>query len=75
MAEDDEEAAVAVAAAKAFAGDAAVTTCERAIQAHGGIGFTWEHILHRLYKRAQWIQSYDGFAPAHRERVAAALLD
>jgi alkylation response protein AidB-like acyl-CoA dehydrogenase len=75
VAEDDEEAAVAVAAAKAFAGDAAVTTCERAIQAHGGIGFTWEHILHRLYKRAQWIQAYEGFAPAHRARVAAALLD
>jgi alkylation response protein AidB-like acyl-CoA dehydrogenase len=75
VAEEDDEAEVAVAAAKAFAGDAAVTTCERAIQAHGGIGFTWEHILHRLYKRAQWIQAYDGFAPAHRARVAAALLD
>ena len=75
VAEQDEGAAVAVAAAKAYAGDAAVATCERAIQAHGGIGFTWEHILHRLYKRAQWIQSYAGHAPAHRAEVAAALLD
>jgi alkylation response protein AidB-like acyl-CoA dehydrogenase len=75
VAEGDEEAEIAVAAAKAFAGDAAVSTCERAIQAHGGIGFTWEHILHRLYKRAQWIQSFGGFATAHRARVAAALLD
>ena len=66
---------MAVSAAKAFTGDAAVSTCERAIQAHGGIGFTWEHILHRLYKRAQWIQSYGGFSTAHRAQVAAALLD
>ena len=75
VAEEQDDAAVAVSAAKAFAGDAAVSTCERAIQAHGGIGFTWEHILHRLYKRGQWIQSYGGFATAHRARVAAALLD
>jgi alkylation response protein AidB-like acyl-CoA dehydrogenase len=75
VAEQDEEAPVAVAAAKAFAGDAAVSVCERAIQAHGGIGFTWEHILHRLYKRAQWIQSFEGFATVHRARVAAALLE
>ena len=75
VAEADEGAPVAVAAAKAAAGDAAVSTCERAIQAHGGIGFTWEHILHRLYKRAQWIQSYGGFSTAHRAQVAAALLD
>ena len=75
VAEQDEDAPVAVAAAKAYAGDAAVSACERAIQAHGGIGFTWEHILHRLYKRAQWIQAYEGFASAHRARVAAALLD
>jgi alkylation response protein AidB-like acyl-CoA dehydrogenase len=75
VAEQDEDAPVAVAAAKAYAGDAAVSTCERAIQAHGGIGFTWEHILHRLYKRAQWIQAFEGFAPAHRAQVAAALLD
>ena len=37
--------------------DAAVSACERSIQVHGGIGFTWEHPLHRYYKRAQWIQA------------------
>ena len=39
--------------------EAAVAACERSIQAHGGIGFTWEHVLHRLYKRALWIQSWE----------------
>ncbi len=75
VAENDENAPLAVAAAKAYAGDAAVSVCERAIQTHGGIGFTWEHLLHRLYKRAQWNQAYEGFASTHRARIAAALLD
>jgi len=75
VAEDDVEAEVAAAAAKAQAAETAVAVCERAIQAHGGIGFTWEHVLHRLYKRAQWIQAF-GAQPAElRAEVAAALLD
>jgi len=41
VAEDDEHAPVAAAAAKAFATEAAVAACERSIQVHGGIGFTW----------------------------------
>jgi Acyl-CoA dehydrogenase, C-terminal domain len=75
VAEDDEQAPVAVAAAKAFCGDAAVAACERSIQVHGGIGFTWEHVLHRYYKRALWIQAYGGYARKHRAAVAARLLD
>ncbi|HEX2195621.1 MAG TPA: acyl-CoA dehydrogenase family protein [Actinomycetota bacterium] len=73
--EADEQAPAAVAAAKSAAGEAAVFACERAIQVHGGIGFTWEHVLHRYYKRAQWIDSFDGPGARHREVVAARLLD
>jgi len=75
VAENDRQAAVAAAAAKSFAADAAVAACERAIQVHGGIGFTWEHVLHRYYKRAQWIASFEGFPAIHRKAVASALLD
>ena len=75
VAEEDEQAPIAVAAAKAFAGDAAVAACERSIQVHGGIGFTWEHVLHRYYKRALWIQAYGGYAREQRAKVAAWLLD
>jgi alkylation response protein AidB-like acyl-CoA dehydrogenase len=74
VSEEDEEAPVAAAAAKAYAGDVAVTVCEYSIQAHGGIGFTWEHPLHRYYKRAQWIQGYGGYSAAQRAEVAAAVL-
>ena len=75
VAEEDERTAVAVASAKSFCAETAVAACERAIQVHGGIGFTWEHVLHRYYKRAQWIDAFGGHAAKQREVVAAALLD
>ena len=75
VAEEDERAPVAVASAKSFCAETAVAACERSIQVHGGIGFTWEHVLHRYYKRAQWIDAFGGHAAKQRELVAAALLD
>ena len=75
IATDDPQAPVAAAAAKAQCAEAAVAACERSIQAHGGIGFTWEHVLHHLYKRALWIQSW-GASPAElRAEVASYLLE
>lgn len=75
VANDDAQASVAAAAAKSYVGDVAVAACERSIQVHGGIGFTWEHVLHRYYKRALWIQAFGGYARHHRELVASSLLD
>jgi Acyl-CoA dehydrogenase, C-terminal domain len=75
VAEGDEMAPVAVAAAKSYCGDAAVAACERSIQIHGGMGFTWEHVLHSYYKRALWIQAFGGYARKQRAQVAAWLLD
>jgi len=74
VAENDERAPLAAAAAMAFATEAAVAACERSIQVHGGIGFTWEHPLHRFYKRALWLEGF-GSRPAElRLEVANALL-
>jgi alkylation response protein AidB-like acyl-CoA dehydrogenase len=56
--ERSSEARLAAETAAAFATGAAVRACERSIQVHGGIGFTWEHVLHRYYKRALWISAY-----------------
>ena len=74
VAEDDEQAYVAAAAAKAFAAEAAVAACERSIQVHGGIGFTWEHPLHRFYKRALWLEGLGSRPTELRLEVADALL-
>ena len=75
VAEEDAQSAVAAASAKSAASEAAVAACERAIQAHGGIGFTWEHELHRLYKRALGIQSWEASPAQLRAEVAGHLLD
>jgi alkylation response protein AidB-like acyl-CoA dehydrogenase len=74
VANDDEQAPLAAAAAKAFATEAAVAACERAIQVHGGIGFTWEHPLHRYYKRALWLEGFGKRPPELRGEIADALL-
>jgi alkylation response protein AidB-like acyl-CoA dehydrogenase len=75
VSEADEMAPVAVAAAKSFAAEAAVAACERSIQVHGGIGFTWEHVLHEYYKRALAIEAHGGYGRKHRADVAAWLFD
>jgi hypothetical protein len=74
VAEGDDEVEVATAAAKSYCADAAVAACERSIQVHGGIGFTWEHVLHRYYKRALAIQAYGGYGRIHRAVVAKHIL-
>jgi alkylation response protein AidB-like acyl-CoA dehydrogenase len=75
VSEGDAQQDVAVAAAKSMASEGAVFACENAIQVHGGIGFTYEHILHRYYKRAQWLEAFEGYGRDHRAVVAAALFD
>jgi hypothetical protein len=74
VAENDAQVDLAVAAAKSQATEAAVLACEKSIQAHGGIGFTWEHPLHRYYKRALWLEGALGYGREHRAVVAASLL-
>jgi len=48
---DRPSAALAIAAAKIRAGEAAGKVSEIAHQVHGAIGFTHEHSLHRLSRR------------------------
>lgn len=74
VAVDDPQADVAAAAANAQATEAAVRACETSIQVHGGIGFTFEHPLHRYYKRALELESALGFGRELRAEIAAYLL-
>jgi alkylation response protein AidB-like acyl-CoA dehydrogenase len=63
----------AAALAKAAASDGARDVTASAIQAHGGIGFTWEADVHWLYKRAQVDAALLGTSGKHRRRLAALL--
>ena len=64
------EASRAAALAKARLSDVYARTTNRAVQMHGGIGFTWEHDMHFWFKRAKWNEFAFGDATYHRERLA-----
>ncbi len=70
---DPSRLAEAAAMTKAAASDAGRDVTASAIQAHGGIGFTWEADVHWLYKRAQLDAALLGGAKHHRARLAAML--
>jgi alkylation response protein AidB-like acyl-CoA dehydrogenase len=69
---DDEPESLSLASsmAKARASDAAWRVTNDALQVLGGIGFTWEHDLHFLLKRAKVDAELLGDPRLHRERVA-----
>jgi alkylation response protein AidB-like acyl-CoA dehydrogenase len=68
---EPESLAMAAAMAKARASDAAWEVTKASLQVHAGIGFTWEHDLHFLLKRARAGAQLYGTAREHRDRVAA----
>jgi alkylation response protein AidB-like acyl-CoA dehydrogenase len=61
-----------VAAAKAMAGEAAIRNSEAAVQAHGGMGFTWEVDVHLYLKRA-WVLD-QAWGSVHDQALALAEL-
>lgn len=69
------DAAAAVSIAKMYASDASRTVGNRAIQIHGGMGFTWENDLHLYYRRAKASETAFGDATFHRERLAQLVID
>jgi alkylation response protein AidB-like acyl-CoA dehydrogenase len=71
LATGDPDTPVAVALAKAAAGDAAVLAAQECVQLHGGIGFTWEHPAHLLLKRAKSASLALGTPDRHRAALAA----
>jgi alkylation response protein AidB-like acyl-CoA dehydrogenase len=69
------EAPLAVSVAKAYASDAYREVGNRAIQVHGGMGFTWENDAHLFYRRAKASELAFGDATYHRERIAKLVVD
>jgi alkylation response protein AidB-like acyl-CoA dehydrogenase len=67
---DPERLPEAAALAAAAAAEAGREVTASAIQAHGGIGFTWEADVHWLYKRAQLDVALLGGARRHRATLA-----
>ena len=64
------DAGVAASMAKAHATGAAVDIAGKAMQLHGGIGYTWESGIHVYLKRAALNRSLFGSPAAHRQTLA-----
>lgn len=64
-------ASAAVSMAKSYACTAAVEVVGKALQLHGGIGYTWESGVHAYLKRATLNRSLFGSTTDHRRRLAA----
>ncbi|HEX3781288.1 MAG TPA: acyl-CoA dehydrogenase [Pseudonocardiaceae bacterium] len=67
------DAGYAVHVAKSWTGRAASAITSDAIQLHGGIGFTWEHDLHLLQRRAKANELLLGTPAWHDERLTRAI--
>lgn len=71
---DVAEVATIASSAQAICSEGVVSTTLGAVQVHGGIGFTWEHDLHRYVRRAKSTEAYLGLPAIHRERVADGIV-
>ena len=72
--DDQPDADVAAAMAKSHACAKAVDIVGKAMQLHGGIGYTWESGIHVYLKRAALNRSLFGSPAAHRKHLAQRYL-
>lgn len=70
IAEGHAEAGAAASMAKSYTCAAAVDVVGRAMQLHGGMGYTWESGIHLYLKRATLNRALFGSPAAHRRRLA-----
>lgn len=67
------DAEVALRMAKAESGDSFCFAGDRAVQFHGGFGFTYDCDAQLYLRRALWLQAWFGDATHQRQRLADAL--
>lgn len=74
MTAGEQELPLAAATARVSAIDAYYLCSKENIQAHGGMGFTWEFDCHLYYRRAQLLSTLIGGNPRWKQRLADSLL-
>jgi alkylation response protein AidB-like acyl-CoA dehydrogenase len=67
---EPKAAPCAAALAKSHITEIYPKVARRTIEAHGGIGYTWDYGLHVWLKRALFNQAYLGMPRTHRTRIA-----
>lgn len=71
----DKDTEIACRMAKAQASEALLFAGDRAVQFHGGMGFTYECHAQLYIRRALWAQQQFGDAYHHRKRLASIYFD
>ena len=74
LASDAPDLPLAAATARVSASDAFYQISKENIQAHGGMGFTWEFDCHLYYRRAQLLSGVIGTQPQWKENIVQHLL-
>lgn len=72
---DSDDAPVLARMAKAATSDALAFAVRKAVQLHGGIGFTWECDVHFYFRRAMWLRATLGDARHHRRHLRSVMLE
>jgi len=70
---DGDDAEVALRMAQVEAGDGLVFAGDRAVQFHGGFGFTYDCDAQLYLRRGVWLQAWFGDAAHHRRKLADLL--
>ena len=74
LSSDAPDLPLAAATARVSASDAYYLVTKENIQAHGGMGFTWEFDCHLYYRRAQLLSGLIGSQPQWKEKLVTRLL-
>lgn len=74
LSSDAPDLPLAAATARVSATDAYYLIGKENIQAHGGMGFTWEFDCHLYYRRAQLLSGVIGTQPQWKENLTQRLL-
>lgn len=74
LTDERDDAELAARLAKAVGTENAVRVTESAVQAHGGIGFTWEYDLHLYLRRAKSCELCLGQPDDHFAAIADAIV-
>jgi butyryl-CoA dehydrogenase len=72
--DSNEDFDVAASIAKVFASESAMETAIKAIQVHGGIGYTTEYPLERFFRDAKATEIYGGTSEIQRALISKKLL-
>ena len=72
--DDNEDFAKAASIAKVFASESAMETAIKAIQVHGGIGYTTEYPIERYFRDAKATEIYGGTSEIQRSLISKKIL-